>query len=174
MLSRTNPSLRCTPNPFRFRTSVNPRILHYFGANKSFTIRPYRHPSSNSLRMHTYKNTGRGGCLRFLGASVSLWQILLFHTLADSLASSKKSSPLQSSKSKLFFAKHPGWRYPNTSAPSFFRRRNVPRGASIPCALTRLRILAVATGCTTLCDLCILHSVPSVLRFFPLRAAQAC
>jgi len=60
VLSRTNSPPRSTPNSFRFRTSGKPRILHYFGANKSFRIRTYGHLSCNPFRMHTYKNTGGG------------------------------------------------------------------------------------------------------------------
>src|SRR6266404_3666578 len=40
--------------------------------------------------------------LSVLRVSVPLWQVPLFHTLAASLSSSKKSSPLQSGKSSLF------------------------------------------------------------------------
>ncbi len=61
MSYRTNPLPRSAPNPFRFRTSVRPRILHHFGANKSFTICTCRHPSCNPFRMRTYKNIGGGG-----------------------------------------------------------------------------------------------------------------
>jgi hypothetical protein len=43
---------------FRFRSYANCPILHYFGANKSFRIRSYRHPARNSFRFHSYKNTG--------------------------------------------------------------------------------------------------------------------
>jgi hypothetical protein len=188
VLSRTNPPPSKTPNSFRFRTSANPRILHHFGANKSFRICTYRHPYCNSFRICTYKNTGGGGgsvprclpvrqagpcqprpcrdgksivfrylpplfypeprrsppfstplfCFQQLRASfpkasgvgvsphiratlsdsVSLWQILLFHTLADSLSFPKKSSPLQSSKSKLFVQNTRGG-VPLHSAPRF-------------------------------------------------------
>jgi hypothetical protein len=61
VLSRTNPSPHNSPNSFRFRTSAKPRILHYFRANKPFRIRTYRHPSCNSFRIRTYKNTGGVG-----------------------------------------------------------------------------------------------------------------
>src|SRR6266436_2253593 len=71
VLSRTNPPLPSTPNSFRFRTSANALILHHFGANKSFTIRTYRHPSCNSFRIRTYKNTGGGGAIRLFRPSVS-------------------------------------------------------------------------------------------------------
>jgi hypothetical protein len=42
---------------FRFRSYVNRPILHYFGANKSFRIRSYRHPARNPFRIRSYKNT---------------------------------------------------------------------------------------------------------------------
>src|SRR5260370_20660567 len=61
VLSRSNPPRNAAANSFRFRSYVKRRILHYFGANKSFRIRSYRHPSSNPFRIRSYKNTGGGG-----------------------------------------------------------------------------------------------------------------
>ncbi len=61
MLSRTNPPRSTTANSFRFRSYAKRRIVHYFGANKSFRIRSYRHPSRKSFRFRSYKNTGGGG-----------------------------------------------------------------------------------------------------------------
>jgi hypothetical protein len=43
---------------FRFRSYANCPILHYFGANKSFRIRSYRHPARNSFRFRSYKHPG--------------------------------------------------------------------------------------------------------------------
>jgi hypothetical protein len=54
--------------------------------------------------------------------SVSLWQIHSFHTLAASLPAPKKSTPLQSSKSSLFFGNTRG------GGTSMFRRRATQRG----------------------------------------------
>ena len=45
---------------FRMRTSEKHRILHYFGANKSFRIHTYRLRSRKSFRIRTYKNRGEG------------------------------------------------------------------------------------------------------------------
>src|SRR5713226_2457919 len=41
-------------------SSEKPRILHYFGANKSVRIRTYRHPTRNPFRMRSYKKGGGG------------------------------------------------------------------------------------------------------------------
>jgi hypothetical protein len=43
---------------FRFRSYVNASILHYFGANKSFRIRSYRHPARNPFRIRSYRYPG--------------------------------------------------------------------------------------------------------------------
>src|SRR6267378_118625 len=45
---------------FGMRTSEKHRILHYFGANKSFRIHTYRLASRKSSRMRSYKKGGRG------------------------------------------------------------------------------------------------------------------
>jgi len=97
VLSRTNPPPRSTPNSFRFRTSAQPCILHCFGANKSFRIRTYRHPSCNPFRIRTYRNTGGWGAsplVQGLRVSVSLpapalsgWQIPCSQQLAASCTS---------------------------------------------------------------------------------------
>src|SRR5260370_5314342 len=84
VLSQTNPPHSTAANSFRFRSYEKRRILHHFGANKSFRIR-------------SYKNTV-GGVPPTLPRHPSL-------------------------------------------PPSY-----APRGASIPCCLSRLRILAVTTG----------------------------
>src|SRR5713226_6009904 len=60
VLSRSNPPRSAAANSFRFRSYEKRRILHHFGANKSFRIRSYRHPSCKSFRIRSYKNTGGG------------------------------------------------------------------------------------------------------------------
>jgi hypothetical protein len=50
-------------NSFRFRSYADRPILHYFGANKSFRMRSYRHPARNSFRIRSYKNPGGWGPL---------------------------------------------------------------------------------------------------------------
>ena len=45
-------------NSFRFRSCANRALLHYFGANKSFRIRSYRHPSCNPFIIRSYENPG--------------------------------------------------------------------------------------------------------------------
>ncbi len=62
-------------------------------------------------------------------------------------------------------AKHPGGGYPNTSAPSFVPPSHAARGASIPCAVSRLRILPVTTGA------CV---PPTRFRFLCGRAGSNC
>jgi hypothetical protein len=136
VLSRTNPSLRCTPNPFRFRTSVTPRILHYFGANKSCRIRTYRHPSCNPFRFRTYKNTGGGG-LRWLGSSVPARPAGGAPACPDLVGVAnpvvsyscglfvvpKQVKPFAIKQIQTLCAKHPAWGYLCTCAPLRFSRR---------------------------------------------------
>jgi len=43
---------------FRFRSSANSPILHYFGASKSFRIRSYRTPARNPFIIRSYKIPG--------------------------------------------------------------------------------------------------------------------
>jgi len=61
VLSRTN-SPRHAANSFRIRSYANRPILHYFGANKSFRIRSYRHPARNPFRIRSYEKPGGWGC----------------------------------------------------------------------------------------------------------------
>ncbi len=146
VLSRTNPPPSSTPNSFRFRTSAKPRILHYFGANKSFRIRTYRHLTCNPFRMHTYKNTGGGGVAAKLRALLrSCGKSITFKRLQP-LCPLSPTSILSFQQLRASFCKTPGWGYPNTSAPSFVPPSHAPRGAFIPCAVSRLRILPVTTG----------------------------
>ncbi len=143
VLSRTNPRPGSIPNSFRFRTSMTPRILHHFGANKPFRIRTYRHASCNSFRIRTYKNTGGVSassvphCVSATNPLFSSICSLFVHLL-----------PLPSfvfSSLEPLFAKHPGGGYPTPPPGASFPPSHAPR-TSIPCALTRLRILPVTTG----------------------------
>jgi hypothetical protein len=43
---------------FKFCSYANCPILHYFGANKSFRIRSYRHPVRNPFRFRSHKHPG--------------------------------------------------------------------------------------------------------------------
>jgi len=52
------PPLRRSSKSFRMRSYANCPILHYFGANKSFRIRLYRHPACNPFRIRSYKHPG--------------------------------------------------------------------------------------------------------------------
>src|SRR5712664_4441177 len=45
---------------FGMRSSEKLRMLHYFGANKSFRIHTYRLASRKSSRMRSYKKGGEG------------------------------------------------------------------------------------------------------------------
>ena len=112
VLSRTNSPPRSTPNSFRFRTSAKPRILHCFGANKSFRIRTSRHLSCNPFRMRTYKNTGGGGVaaklralLRFCGKSITFKRLHPFCPLSP-------TSILSFQQLRASFCKTPGWGLP--------------------------------------------------------------
>ena len=146
VLSRTNSPPRSTPNSFRFRTSGKPRILHYFGANKSFRIRTYGHLSCNPFRMHTYKNTGGGvSPPSSVPCRVSVVNPLLSSVCSLFALFLRPPSFLFSNLEPLF-AKHPGGGYLNTSAPSLVPPSHASRGASIPCAVSRLRILPVTAG----------------------------
>ena len=58
VLSQTNSLRSAAANPFRFRSYANRPILHYFGANKSFRFRSYRHPARNPFRIRSYENPG--------------------------------------------------------------------------------------------------------------------
>ncbi len=124
MLSRTNPPRSSTPNPFRFRTSAKPRILHYFGASKSFRIRTYRHLACNPFRMHTYKNTGGGGVAaklralpRFCGKSITFRRL-------QPLCPLSPTSILSFQQLRASFCKTPGWGG-GTAAPPL--RSSFPR-----------------------------------------------
>jgi len=112
VLSRTNSPPRNAPNPFRFRTSAKPRILHYFGASKSFRIRTYRHLACNPFRMHTYKNTGGGGVAaklralpRFCGKSITFKRL-------QPLCPLSPTSILSFQQLRASFCKTPGWGLP--------------------------------------------------------------
>ena len=61
VLSRTKPLRSTAANSFRFRSYANRPILHFFGANKSFRFRSYRHPAPNPFRIRSYTITG-GWC----------------------------------------------------------------------------------------------------------------
>jgi hypothetical protein len=54
---RTSPACSTAANSFRFRSYANRRILHYFGANKSFRIRSYRNSTRNPFIIRSYENT---------------------------------------------------------------------------------------------------------------------
>jgi hypothetical protein len=58
VLSRTNSPRSTFANSFRFRSYANRPILHYFGANKSFRFRSYRHPARNPFIIRSYENPG--------------------------------------------------------------------------------------------------------------------
>src|ERR1700736_5402378 len=60
VLFRSKPLPGFTPNPFRFRTSATPQILHNFGANKSFRIRSYGLHARNPFGIRSYRKGGRG------------------------------------------------------------------------------------------------------------------
>jgi hypothetical protein len=146
VLSRTNSPPRSTPNSFRFRTSANPCILHYFGANKSFRIRTYRPLSCNPFRMHTYKNTGGGGVAAKLRALLRFCSKSITFKRLQPLCPLSPTPILCFQQLRASFCKTPGWGLPNTPAPSFVPPSHAPRGASIPCAVSRLRILPVTAG----------------------------
>ena len=67
----------------RIRSYANRPILHYFGANKSFRFRSYRHPARNPFRIRSYKNT--------LGVAPPLSHALPSPDLHESLVTSHKS-----------------------------------------------------------------------------------
>src|SRR6266851_2016151 len=69
-----------------------------------------------------------------------------FQSLAASCAAPKKSTPLESDKSSLFLQNTRGGGTPTLPRKASLPPSYAPRGASIPCGLTRLRILPVTTG----------------------------
>src|SRR6266478_694498 len=91
------------------------RILHHFGANKSFTIRTYRYPACNSFRIRTYKNTGGWGYLRLFRASVSPCLCGKSHVLSNLQPLVPLFALFPALPSFVFTnleplsAKHPGW-----------------------------------------------------------------
>ncbi len=175
MLSQTNPPRSTAANSFRFRSYVKRQILHHFGANKSFRIRSYRHPSSNSFRFRSYRNTGGGGtptlprlprahlangCKNSETATLTTFRI----NTCKSVSKQRTLTPL-----RINTYKKPGEggtaTLPRLQRPASSIRPPepyAPRGASIPCALTRLRILPVTTG------------LPAVVGVYPLRALLRC
>jgi hypothetical protein len=171
VLSRTNPPPSSTPNPFRFRTSAKPRILHYFGANKSFRISTYRHLSCNPFRMHTYKNTGGGGVAAKLRALLRSCGKSITFRYSQPLCPLSPTPILCFQQLRASFCKTPGWGGGTATPPlrsSFPRHmRHVaplspvpsvdcayfpsPQGACVP--LTRFRFLCgrARSNCLALC-----------------------
>jgi len=176
VFSRTNPPRSTAANPFRFRSYEKRRILHHFGANKSFRIRSYRHPSTNSFRFRSYKNTGGGGtptlsrlprahlakgCKNSETATLTPLRI----NTCKSVSKQRTLTPLRINTYKKQgeggVPTLPRIQRPASSIqpPELY----APCGASIPCALTRLRILPVTTG------------LPAAVGvYYPLRALLRC
>ncbi len=159
VFSRANPSRSTAANSFRSRSYGKRRILHYFGANKSFRIRSYRNCPRNPFRIRSYENTGGGGtptlprlprahlakgCKNSETATLTTFRI----NTCKSVSKQRTLTPL-----RINTYKKPGEggvpTLPRVQRPASSIRPPepyAPRGASIPCALTRLRILPVTTG----------------------------
>src|SRR5258708_17371549 len=159
MFSRRNPPRSTAANFFRFRSYGNSPILHHFGANKSFRIRSYRNCPRNPFRIRSYENTGGGGtptlsrlpraylakgCKNSETATLTTFRI----NTCKSVSKQRTLTPLSINTYKkpregrcLSF---PRLQRPASSIRS--PEPSAPRGASIPCGLSRLRILPVTTG----------------------------
>src|SRR5260370_32950189 len=84
-------------------------------------------------------------------------------------AEAKTSNPLFSVHCALF-CKTPGVGYPTLPRRASLPPSYAPRGASIPCTLTRLRILPVTTGCVPLRKLVRCTEAQKCLSVTPLFA----